>query len=119
MSPGGGKAKLKGKTFNPKRDPRHPDKKGLWNRTWRNKTGEPGGGPHAKEDHCRENWKFLANRFEGPGIQHPLGGSGSLTGTLVCNHIQLAWDVDRNKGNVLLMTKQNQKPQGAASKGGE
>ena len=52
----------------------------------------------------------MANSFEGPGIQPPLGGSETLTGTQVCNHSQLAWDVGRNKGNVLSMTKQIQDP---------
>ena len=79
MSPGGGKAKLKGKHLIQKRDPRHPIKKPV-EPDKEKQTGEPGGGPQAKEDHCRENRKFLANRFEGPGIQHPLGGSGTLTG---------------------------------------
>ena len=92
--------------------------KGLWIWTWRNITGEPGSGPRSKKVHCREKWKLLANRFEGLWVQHPLGGNGSLPGTLVCNHIQLAWDVDRNKGNVLSMTKQNQNPSGCVPRRG-
>ena len=79
-----------------------------------NRIGKPGGGPQAKEDHCREIGKSWQNRNKGPGIQHPLGGRGAL----VCNHIQNAWDVDRNKENVLLMTTKG-KTQEVASQGGE
>ena len=61
----------------------------------------------------------MANRFEGPGIQPPLGGSETLTGTQVCNHSQFAWDVGRNKGNVLSMTKQNQDPKELRPKEGK
>ena len=51
----------------------------------------------------RNSWQIDSKDQES---QHPLSGRGAL----VCNHIQLAWDVDRNKGNVLSMTKQNQNP---------
>ena len=80
-----------------------------------NRIGKPGGGPQAKEDHCREIGKSWQNRNKGPGIQHPLGGRGAL----VCNHIQNAWDVDRNKENVLLMTRQKENPRGCVQRRGK
>ena len=60
----------------------------------------------------RNSWQIDSKDQES---QHPLSGRGAL----VCNPIQLAWEVDRNKGNVLSITKQNENPRGCIQRRGK